>query len=409
MKKYICLTLILFTLQGVVFGQGYVTLSGKIIDKNTQKPVSNAHLGLNGKAIGTFTNTEGSFLFRFPRLLADSTLVVAVMGYKKFTQKASTFQPSQKDILIQLETARPQVLDSSFIKRFEARELVVGALAKIKKNASPSPYLLTGFYTETLQQNTEYIEIREAALLSEKDPRPKIEVPEKTKLIKGRMFQSENRSKLLEAYNFPNGAAIVTHSIDVAIPEYLDGKNLFDYNFQLDDSIVYYQDKSVYRVRFWPLNLAIKGARSGLICINEADSAIVRIEYEFAESGMKDILKTTTADKVFGKTKREPKRLYTAINYMSFLGKWYLQDYQLQLDTQFEQAKTQIVGTIQLHFMTTDIQKSNGSRIPDTDVLLTTDDLPSQSIPKYDENFWGVFNYLLATESKKLIINSLAK
>ena len=408
MKKYFFLSLI-FIIQTTAFGQGYLTLSGKIIDKTTQKPISYAHLGINGKSIGTFTNSDGAFFFRYPRLIADSTLVVAVMGFKKFSQKISTFQANQKDVVIQLETARPQVLDSAFIKRFEARELVIGALSKVKKNASLLPYLLTGFYTETLQQNADYIEIREATLQSEKDSRPKIEIPEKLKLVKGRMFQSENRSKMLEAYNFPNGAAIVSHGIDVAIPEYLEGKNLFDYNFQLDDSIMYYYDKSVYRVRFWPQSASIKGAKSGLICINEADSAIVRIEYEFTPSGMRDILKTTTADKVFGKTKREPKRLYSAMNYMPFAGKWYLQDYQLLLDTQFDQAKTQLLGTIQLHFMTTDIQKSNGSRIADTDVLLTTDNLPSQNIPKYDENFWGVFNYAPATEAMKLIIGSLVK
>lgn len=409
MKQLFSTLLVVIFVSHSVLGQGYLTLAGKIIDKNTQQPIPNAHLGMNGKGIGTLTNEEGAFLFRYPRIIADSTIVVAVMGYKKFSQKASTFQTNQKDVLIQLEAARPQVLDSSFIKRFEARELVIGALSKIKKNASIVPYLLNGFYSETLQQNQEYIEIREATLQAEKDPRPKIEFPEKIKLIKGRMFQSQNRSKSLEGYNFPNGAGIVSHSIDISVPEYLDGKNLYDYNFQLDDTIAYFHDKSVYRIRFWPMYGSIKGARNGLICISEADSAIVRIENEFSSSGMKDILKTSTTDKLFGKTKREPKRLYTAINYMPIAGKWYLQDYQLLLETQFEQAKSQILGTIQLHYITTDLQKSNGSRIPDTDILLSTDDLPLQNVPKYDENYWGVFNFVPASTNMKLIINNLDK
>jgi CarboxypepD_reg-like domain len=176
--------------------QGYLSLSGKIVDAQTKAPIANAYIGLLKRGTGIITNDDGQFVYRFPRIAADSVLVVAVAGYRTFQQKASSFSPNQKDVLILLEAARPQVVDSGFIKRFEARELVAAALRKVKANASPLPYLLTGFYTETLQQNGEYIEIKEAILQSEKDPRPKATIAEKTKLVKNRprrLFVSERR------------------------------------------------------------------------------------------------------------------------------------------------------------------------------------------------------------------------
>ncbi len=409
MKKHFFFLLFFIAVSLSGFGQGYLTLAGKVIDKTTQTPLANVHVGMKGRGVGTVTNDEGQFLLRFPRIIADSTMAVAALGYRTFYQKASTFQPNQKDIIVQLETARPQVVDSAFIKRFDARGLLLGALAKVKANASAQPYLTAGFYTETLQQNGEYIEIKEATIQTEKDPRPKAEVPEKVKLVRGRMFHSQNRASLLEGFSFPNGASIVTHSIDIALPEYLENKNLYDYNYQIDDTITYFLNKSVYRVRFWPINNNIRGARNGIISINEADSAIVRIEYDFMPSGMGEILKTSMMDKVFGKAKREPKRLYTCISYVPVQGKWYLKDYRLMLNMQFEQAKTQILGSIRLQYVMTDLQKSNGARIAEADVLLNTDEFPAQAIPKYDENGWGVFNYIMATNAMKLIINTLEK
>jgi CarboxypepD_reg-like domain len=405
MSKLKFVFVLLLTTQQL-WAQGYLILTGKIIDQNTKQPIAHAYLGVMNKGTGTVTNEVGAFVFRTPRLSADSMLVVAVAGYRTFKAKVSSIA---KDAVIELISAKPQVIDSSFMRRFEARSLVIEALKKIKKTHPEQPYLLNGFYTETLQLNNEYIEIKEATLQAEKDPRPKVIVPEKVKSIKTRVFENENRPKILDNYAFPNGANIVTHSIDTGIPDYLEGNRLLDYNYQLDDTIAYFLDKSVYRVRFSPVNNGIRAARNGILTINSADSALVAIEYDFTPEGMKDLLKTGMMDKVFGKTKREPKRLYTHIRYKPYNGKWILQDYQLRLDTQFEQDKKQQIGTIKLHFVTTEILKSNGQKIAETDVLLSTDDFERQTIAKYEDTLWGNFNFILATDVMRQIINTLQK
>jgi CarboxypepD_reg-like domain len=408
MKKIFALLIFnLFAL--LAQAQGYLVISGKVIDQQTQQPIAHAYLGILGKGTGTIANDQGEFVFRFPRITADSALVVAVAGYRTFRQKAADFQASPKNVVIALIPAKPQVIDSTFMKRFDARTLVYAALKKINKMNPEQPYLLSGFYQETLQKDNEYVEIKEAILQAEKDPRPKTLLPEKIKAIRSRKFVSENIPKMFEGYGFPNGATIVGHSIDTGIPDYWEGNRLYDYNYQLDDTIAYYLDKSVYRVRFWPGNGNVRAARKGIVTINSADSAIVSIEYELLEEGVKDIFKTGMKDKVFGKTKREPKRLYAKVNYKPLGGRWYLQDYQIVLDTQFEQNKIQTMGTIRLHFATTEILKSNGLRIAEEDLLLSTDDWVAHTIPKYDELLWGNANFVLPTAAMRQILATLQK
>ena len=77
-------------------------LSGKIIDKISQKPIPHAYIGMMSKGTGTLTNEDGQFFYRFPRIASDSLLVVSVFGYQPFQQKASAFQPNQKDVVIEL-------------------------------------------------------------------------------------------------------------------------------------------------------------------------------------------------------------------------------------------------------------------------------------------------------------------
>jgi len=79
------------------------------------------------------------------------------------------------------------------------------------------------------------------------------------------------------------------------------------------------------------------------------------------------------------------------------------------LDTQFEQKNTQTLGTIKLQFVATDIQKSNGMRIPETDVLIDTESFTQQTVPKYDELIWGNFNFVIPSEAMRQIVNGLGK
>ncbi len=394
------------------FGQGYTVISGKIIDKTTKQPLPYAHIGVMSKGLGTIANEQGEFYYRFPKIAAEEDVTVAQLGYKNLAQKGSTFSTGAKDLVLEMETDAPVVVDSSYIKSFDARGWVQAALSKVPANYTETPITMTGFYQETLQQNGAYVDIREAILKVEKDPRPKIEVPEKVKMLRGRRFLSTERNKALDEYEFPSGPAIVTRSLDTGLPEYLVGTSISDYRFQLDDTIAFYNDKDIYQIHFRPVGPQVKGARTGVICINKADSAIVRIAYDFTAEGMDEVFRSSMKNvlgKMFGKSRREAKRVSSFTNYLPYDGKWYLQDSQLLIVTDFIEKSDTIAGTIKLHFVANDILKSNGKSIPPAEVPLDTSQLPAQKVPKYDEVYWSNFNHIIPTGEMRRILESIGK
>ena len=404
--------LLTFFLIETASGQGYLIISGKIIDKATRQPIPYAHIGVMTRGLGTIANEQGEFYYRFPKITADEDVIVAHLGYKNLARKGAEFVSGDKNVLLELETAQPVVVDSAYVKSFDARGWIMAALGKVGKNYTDTPIMMTGFYQETLQQDNAYVDIREAVLKVEKDPRPKTEFPEKYRMLRGRRFLSTARDKALDDYEFPSGPAIVTRSLETGLPEYLSGSNLADYRFQLDDSIAFYNNSDVYQIRFRPVGPQVKGARNGIICINKADSAIVRIAYDFTPDGMDEVFKgsmKSAMGKMLGKNRREAKRVSSFTNYLPYDGKWYLQDSQLLIQTDFINKTDTLTGTIKLHFVANDILKSNGKAVPPSEVPLDTAQFPSQKIPKYDEVYWANFNHIIPSAGMREILGSLVK
>ncbi len=393
-------------------GQGYVIISGKIIDKTTRQPLPYAHIGVMTKGLGTIANEQGEFYYRFPGIAVDEDVTVAHLGYKNLARKGTEFISGNKNVLLELEKAQPVVVDSAYVRGFDARGWIMVALGKVSKNYTDTPIVMTGFYQETLQQDDAYVDIREAVLKVEKDPRPKTEFPEKYRLLRGRRFQSTSRDKAMDDYEFPSGPAIVSRSLETGLPEYLSGSNLANYRFQLDDSIAFYNNKDVYQIHFRPVGPQVKGARNGVICVNKADSAIVRIAYDFTPEGMDEVFKgsmKSTMSKMLGKSRREAKRVSSFTNYLPYDGKWYLQDSQLLIQTNFINKSDTLTGTIRLHFVVNDILKSNGKAVLPAEVPLDTAQFPSQKIPKYNEIYWSNFNHIIPSAGMRRILESLVK
>ena len=270
--------LLTFSFVKIASGQGYVIISGKIIDKTTRQPIPYAHIVLMAKGLGTIANEQGEFYYRFPKIAADEDVTVARLGYKNLARKGAEFVSGDKNVLLELETAQPIVVDSAYVRGFDARSWVTAALGKVTKN-----------YT---------------------------------------------------------------------------------------------------------------------------DSPIVRIAYDFTPEGMDEVFKgsmKSAMSKMLGKNRREARRVSSFTNYLPYDGKWYLQDSQLLIQTDFPNKSDTLTGTIKLHFVTNDILKSNGKAVPPSEFPLDTAQFPSQKIPKYDEVYWSNFNHIIPSAGMRKILLSLVK
>src|SRR5690349_2223994 len=92
MRLYAIFLLLLGSFSGVA---QKVTLSGKVVDKDSGEPLSYASIVLKGKALGTVANDEGSFDFHFPAENRMDIIVVSMLGYENYEAPAWSLLDSE--------------------------------------------------------------------------------------------------------------------------------------------------------------------------------------------------------------------------------------------------------------------------------------------------------------------------
>jgi hypothetical protein len=113
--KTFAFVLCLFTLPIFAGAQGVGFLSGKVLDKNTQKPLAGATLLLNPGGKGVTTNETGEF--RFSEIQPGAySLTVTNLNYRPLTLTNIVVTTGNENILsIELE-AEPNALDEVVVR-----------------------------------------------------------------------------------------------------------------------------------------------------------------------------------------------------------------------------------------------------------------------------------------------------
>ena len=405
MRHSLSFLVFLFSLH--VSAQSIGTLQGKILDKTSQQPLANAYVNIQNKSLGTLANEHGEFTLKYPVINLEDNVVVSAIGYQNATKKIASFTTGQADTLW-LEALAPIQLDTAFTNHVSSKKMVADAVFRVKANYQMQPFMLTGFYQETLWRDSLFVKISEALLKAEKNPTPPEKIPdnfmsEKVKLIKGRTYDKTDLTAELTEFGFGNGPAIVSHSMEVAIPEYLEGKNFDDYEYKLDSLLTGFDGKPAFIFHFAPANKKVKAAREGQIYVDTTSRAIIRIEYEFTPEGLKDVVKGTFKS-VFGRMKTEVKRVSAHYDYRPFGGKWYLQDSQLLLEANLKQGKDfQAFASLHLAFVVNEVALKYNPAIRPEEHLQSTENF-SKGGYRYDDTFWGNFNFLKPTPTMRAIV-----
>lgn len=368
--------------------------SGRVLDATTRRPLAGVLVGMPGRGLATQTNAEGIFSYKFALVNRAEPLVVSALGFRDWSKK---WESLAGDTLILLERTAPQFLDSLARAAHPARRLVDEALSKIRENYPTAPFAMTGFYRETLSRDSMPIRLAEAVLKVEHDPAhdPEDPLPEKAKLLRARQYQNSAGLAGLESFSFGNGTAYVTHSMEMGVPEYLDGKARNDYRFALDSLLDSGHERALWRIHFGPVDSRVKAAREGTIWLDTLTRAIVRIDYEFTPEGRTDVLKSTmksVVGRVFGGARNTVQRVHGFYAYRPFNGKWYLQESGLELAATFQKKEAKTAASIRLHFVSTELFPKINVPLRETEAIQNTENFPPAKGGRYDEGFWGNFN-----------------
>lgn len=98
-RKYFVIAAILLFFQLSLFAQSKTTLSGKVIDKNTNEPIVFVNIVIEGTLTGTASNASGDFSMQIPDSLINKELVFSAIGYDNFSVSISEYLEKEVNVI----------------------------------------------------------------------------------------------------------------------------------------------------------------------------------------------------------------------------------------------------------------------------------------------------------------------
>lgn len=164
--KYIRLTLIFWQLIFInvsCFCQHLISISGRVLDKETKQALAYASVGIKGRYVGTVANEHGEFDIHIPAEFAEDTLYISIIGYKNFLSKVVQINPGKVlDVYLELHpTVLEEVVVTHSLSTYDKLRL---AFENVSKNYPVQPFAMKGFYREVKMFNGKYVSLIEAAV-----------------------------------------------------------------------------------------------------------------------------------------------------------------------------------------------------------------------------------------------------
>jgi hypothetical protein len=143
--------------------QNYLSIKGKVVDKETLNALVFASVTLKETNIATITNIDGEFLIKIPEGETSKSIEISFLGYKNKIIPLTEMKNNGYKNVISLEAA-PIPIKEIIVKPLNPELIMEKAIASIGKNYPDIPNLMTAFYRETIRKNRTYVSIGEAVV-----------------------------------------------------------------------------------------------------------------------------------------------------------------------------------------------------------------------------------------------------
>ena len=246
------------------------TLSGKVTDAKTRKPM--AHVSVTDRNVGTVTNEAGEFTLKLQK--APKTVTFSCLGYK--TQRLDASAMGGVRVEVRLEPSSV-MLDEIVVRGADAKELVLKAMEKIYDNYPNEPNLLRGFYRETVEKRSHFTSISEGVVDVYKTGYDKDDWRDGVAILKGRRLLSQRPSDTLSVKL--QGGPVMPIMLDVVKQRdiLLNEEELKNYSFRYV-TMSKADDRNQYVVEIAPLYVLPYALYRGRLYIDQETLAFTRID-----------------------------------------------------------------------------------------------------------------------------------
>lgn len=372
-----------------------VTVSSKVIDRETKEPLVFASVGIKDKPIGTITNLEGEFDFHFPASYRNDVLVISILGYKMFERPVWTLLDNPMPIIEMEKTTF--VLDEVVVEdSLKGGDILRIAIARIEQNYPQNPFLLDAFYRDIKKVGGTYISLLEAATKiyddDYKSPRNKFKLRERVALMEVR--RSLGYSNKFTAYFDEDNLLedLLLHNV-VRYRQFPEQEEFFEALTRERDS--YYNGHDIFVVSYTDQYVL-------RVYIDKTNFGIIRVEFENAGRGG-EVGKRRGLVGHFVYLKKiidfRPFNGKLFLNYITVDSKinWYeMKSEQLKFETELSQQL--LINTVEI-----DVNERIGVTEKMKSYGLQYQDLP------YNKKFWDEYNVIKESPLDARIIQDLEK
>ncbi len=315
--KFSTCSLVLFLSYSVTAQIGEHSISGQLLDTDTQVPIVFASIYLKGQGVGTTTNAEGHFVFHF-KSSQQAVVVISMIGYEAVEKRVSDFKAQQVVFLTAKTTSLEEVVVTAYKeKKLTAKQLVRQAYKKIENNYPSEPYILEGYIRDLQNEDGTYVEYLECAAKFyhrgyqvQRDPAVEL-VAVRSSLIAEKHPWNDGRER--------KNSIIDLIEDDLIRYDYGPIKGKKGWQYELED-IVPFNGKYVYKI--WGVDTPFQTA---ILYIDTETFAFVRIELtRKAHKGASWMRRLTNG--------AQQMQYHLICEYQEFQGKMYLK-YQKEEDT----------------------------------------------------------------------------
>lgn len=380
--------------------------SGKVLDKETKKPVVFANVYVSETGLGTVTNSEGEFVLKVPSSLAGKKLAVTFIGYKNYTVALSEVKAEENTIYLE---PSPVPIDEVIIRTGDPLKLVQNAINNIKYNYLEKPEKEIGFYRETIKQNRNYIEVGEAVLDVYKASYSNDVDFDRVKIYKGRKSHDVKKMDTV-LFKFQGGPK-TSVLLDMAKnPGNLLSNDMLEYYDFSIAGMININDRETYVIDFDQKDNVQYPLYKGKLFLDVKTLAITGVEFKLSDKGI-DLAGNELIRKKPASMDLVVDNGNYLVNYRESNGKWFLSYVRSEIvfKCKWDKKLFRSTYTTTFEMAVTDRQTDNVNKIKYSEAAKLTDVFASQVSHFSDDNFWGDYNYIKPDESIEIAISKLNK
>ena len=393
MRTYLTiLALCLCSLYAIAQDDGVWTLSGKVTDAKTRKPM--AHVSVTDRSVGTVTNEAGEFTLKLQK--APKTVTFSCLGYK--TQRLDASAMGGVRVEVRLEPSSV-MLDEIVVRGADAKELVLRAMEKIYDNYPDEPNLLRGFYRETVEKRSHFTSISEGVVDVYKTGYDKDDWRDGVAILKGRRLLSQRPSDTLSVKL--QGGPVMPIMLDVVKQRdiLLNEEELNNYTFRYV-TMSKADDRNQYVVEIAPLYVLPYALYRGRLYIDQETLAFTRIDLSLDMSDPGKVTQMILKKKPLG-LRFTPHELSIYIDYKTDNGVTrinYIRNViRFRCDWKRKLFKSNYTVTSEM--VVTDRQEGKELKpIKSRDTFNRKDNFYDKVVYFNDPDFWGNENIIEPTE-----------